>query len=590
MKIMHKAVMGIALAAAASLAVSACAGSTNNNGGTGGGSGGKGGSGGGGQVVYGSDEAPQNWQPDINAGNGVATAWGIIRVLPSPFQTHPDFTVQPDPEFNAEAPKITSQNPFTVQYHINPKANWSDGSPINADDFIYNWKVNNPNDKDYGASGALGAKGACQTIAANYNLITSVTGSDNGKTVTVKYSSPYPDWQNMFSSLLPAHIMKKSTPAATCKAFNTGYPATKPLPFSGGPWMISSVDNTQKTFTLTPNKNYWGAKPKLSKLIYKTIGSDSQTVAQDLQNNEVGVVYPQPQIDLIKLLKQNSQATTEVNFGLQFEHIDFNTENPYLKDKTVRQAIALAMDREELVKETVGQFDPRAKVLNNRMLVNNQPGYQDNAPPQYNKPDVAKAKQMLESDGYTYSGNKLMKDGKQVSMNIVTTSNNPLRKSTELVVQSQLAKLGIKITPIQRDANVYFGDYKTQGSLNAGDCDLCLYAWVSAPFLSSNYSIYHSVPKGKDGKPDRSQEQQNSGLGGDPEVDKLLDKAVKTVPLDEQEAIWNQIDKQLWKDMFTLPLYQKPTLLSFNKKIQGVADNATNAGPLWNSETWTLKQ
>ena len=39
--------------------------------------------------------------------------------------------------------------------------------------------------------------------------------------------------------------------------------------------------------------------------------------------------------------------------------------------------------------------------------------------------------------------------------------------------------------------------------------------------------------------------------------------------------------------MYTLPLYQKPTLLAFDSNYGGIADNATQAGPLWNSDTFT---
>jgi peptide/nickel transport system substrate-binding protein len=41
--------------------------------------------------------------------------------------------------------------------------------------------------------------------------------------------------------------------------------------------------------------------------------------------------------------------------------------------------------------------------------------------------------------------------------------------------------------------------------------------------------------------------------------------------------------------MFTLPLYQKPTLLAFDSKYTGIGDNATQAGALWNSDSFALK-
>lgn len=580
MRFRRKAAALLAFGAASTLVLSACAGSSSNNSGSS-----KAGKSSG-SLIYGADQFPENWEPQINAGNGTATANGIVRILPNPFLVNPKFQIVPDLTLLTQAPKVVKQKPFTVEFKINPKAVWSDGKPIDAEDFKYDWLVNNPMGA-YGA-GKLGAKAACQTIEPNYNLIKSVTGG-TAKTVDYVYGQPFADWQSLpATGLMPSHIMEKSTPAATCAAFNVGYGATKVLPFSGGPWMMSQVNQTQQTFTLIPNKKYWGKKPGLAKLIYKVVPTDSNSLANGLQNNETQMIYPQPQLDLLSKLKSVTSAKTEVNFGLSFEHIDFNTTNPYLKDKSVREAIALALDRKEIVAKTVGQFDPRAQVLNNRIFVNNQKGYKDNAPKQYDKPNLAKAKSLLQSAGYTLSGGKLTKGGKSVSLVMSTTTNNALRADTEQVVQSELKPLGISLTLKQVDANTYFGSYTTPGSLNAGDCDLCLYAWVATPFLTSNYSIYHSVPTVK-GKPDRSQEQQNSGLGADPNVDKLMDKARTETSPDQAIADWNQVDSYLWDDMYTLPLFQKPTAIAYSSKFHGIADNATSQGPLWNSDSWTEK-
>jgi len=587
-RVKRKVVMAIAVAATGSIVLSACAGSSND----GGSKSGSGGTKTGGVVTYGADQFPDNFNPNINAGNGTATANALVRVLPSAFTTLPNFQPQYDNQLLTAEPTVIKQSPYTVQYKINPKAVWSDGKPIDASDFIFAWKSNNPNDKDYGGAGSKLGKNACQTLGGNpYNYITSVTGSDNNKTVTAVFTKPYADWKQFFGGLLPAHLLVKATPAATCKAFNVGWPATKPLPFSGGPWIISKVDPNQKIITETPNPKYWGTdKPKLSKLILKVVSTGGQDLAQALQNNEVGVIYPQPQLDLVKLVNGVSNAKSETNFGLSFEHIDFNTENPYLADPVMRKAISMAIDREDLVRRTVKQFDSRAQVLDNRILMSNQSGYVDNAPADYKKLNLGKAKSTLQADGYTFSGGKLMKGGKQVTMTISTTTNNALRQQTQEIVQTDLKALGINLKIKQVDAAVYFGDYKTQGSLNAGDCDLCLYAWVATPYLSSNFSIYNCVPNGPDGKPDRSRELQNSGLGCDKKVDSLMEQAQFAPTSDQATALWNQADKQLWSDAFTLPLYQKPTYIAYNKQIQGAHDNATSVGPLWNTETWSLKQ
>jgi glutathione transport system substrate-binding protein len=81
-------------------------------------------------------------------------------------------------------------------------------------------------------------------------------------------------------------------------------------------------------------------------------------------------------------------------------------------------------------------------------------------------------------------------------------------------------------------------------------------------------------------------------------VDALLAQMVVTTDPAQAAELANQTDAQLWTDMFTLPLYQKPTFIAFSSAYKpynqgdqtGVGDNASQDGPLWNSDTWSLKQ
>jgi len=138
--------------------------------------------------------------------------------------------------------------------------------------------------------------------------------------------------------------------------------------------------NAGKDLTLVPNDKYWGAKPHLDSIVYHFITDSSQQVPA-LQNKEVDMIYPQPQLDQVNATKQITDVNSEINFGPQFEHIDLNVKTPGLDDLVVRQAIATAIDRPKLVQRTVAQFSSKAKILNNRMFVTNQPEYKDTSAP-----------------------------------------------------------------------------------------------------------------------------------------------------------------------------------------------------------------
>jgi len=536
----------------------------------------------GGQMVFGFEGAyPENLFPTISEGNSTATGFVLTRVLLTPFLTKPDFTVVPDPDLMVGEPTSTVTNgKQTIVYKVNPNAVWSDGDPIDAKDFKYSWEVQKSTDPK---------KGGCadNISTVGFEQIQSVVGSDNDKTVTVTMAKPFSDWKSLWGapSLYPAHIMDKGDPKANCDTFSKGWPTKEGLPVSSGPWQITKdgVDVSKKIMTLTPNPKWWGAeKPKLDRIIAQSIGSDPGVSVKALKNNEVNLIYPQPQLDLVNNIKDlEPNVTSKTNFGLSFEHLDFNTTDFHLKQKPVRMAMAYALNRPDLVSKTVGQFDNRAQVDNNRLYVNNQPEYKDNSGGLYDKQDIAKAKSLLEDAGYTLGSDGIYaKEGKRLSLEIMTTQKNPLRENTIDVITQQLKPAGIEIKKFLNE-NIFEGK-EVPRSLAGGQFQIGLFAWVATPFVSSNQSIYQTPV-------DAQNFGQNYSRAGDPRVDAAFAKINASTDPAAVAASANEVDKYLWENMYTIPLYQKPTFIAYGSNYTNVEDNATSSGPLWNAEKIALK-
>jgi peptide/nickel transport system substrate-binding protein len=549
--------------------------------GGGSGSGGGGTSGGtktGGQAIYGESTAfPDNLFPSIAAGNSTATANAEVRVLLSPFRLYPDFTYKPDADLVVGEPTTATTNGKQVTtYKINPKAVWSDGQPITAKDFDFTWRLQKSADPKAGGCADL-------LSSAGYEQIASVEGSDNDKTVTVTYTKPYGDWRLLFQ-LFPQHIMDKTDATANCAVLKKGWPIAGGIPVASGPFILdkAGVNVGQKVLTLTKNPKWWGEPTKLDRVIIQNIGSDPTVSVNALRNKEVQVIYPQPQLDLVKQIKGlEPQITSGTNFGLSFEHLDFNTKDPQLGLLPVRQAIAYALNRPDIVAKTVGQFDTRAQVLNNRYLVNNQPGYADTSGGLYNKQDTAKSDQLLQGLGYAKGTDGIYaKGGQRLSFEIMTTQANPLREATIDVITQQLKPAGIEIKKFL-NPDIFAGPEKAR-SLAGGSFQIALFAWVSSPAPSQNASIY-ATPKSADSI------GQNYSRAGDPVVDALLPRVAEETDPQKAAELGNQVDTQLWKDMYTIPLYQKPTFLAYDSSLTGIVENSTLAGPLWDVNNWAHK-
>jgi peptide/nickel transport system substrate-binding protein len=565
----------IAPAVIIAMTAAACGGSSNNSGG----GATNGGTKAGGQMVYGMDTAyPDNLSPLISAGNSVATAYAEIRVLLAPFRTYPDFTIKPDNDLVTGEPTTeTTNGKQVVTYKINPNAVWSDGQAITSKDFEFTWRIQKSADP---------AKGGCASLIATtgYDQIASVEGSDNDKTVTVTYAKPFSDWKSLFA-LYPQHIMDKTDPKANCDAITKGWPTAGGIPVASGPYLLdkAGIDTGKQIMTLTKNPKWWGSEPsKLDRIIVQSIGNDPAVSVNALRNNEVQMIYPQPQLDLVKQIKGlEPTITSSTNFGLSFEHLDFNTKDELLGQKVVRQAIAYALNRPDIVAKTVGQFDNRAQVLNNRYFVNNQPDYKDNSGGLYDKQDTAKSDALLTGAGFTKGADGIYaKGGKRLSFELMTTQANPLRANTIDVITQQLKPAGIEIKKFL-NPDIFAGKEKPR-SLEGGQYQIALFAWVSSPYISGNQSIYQT--------PSGDSLGQNYTRAGDPKVDALFPQINAATDTKTADELGNQVDKLLWDNLYTIPLYQKPTFIAYNSNYTGIVENATNAGPMWDSTKFAQKK
>jgi glutathione transport system substrate-binding protein len=496
----------------------------------------------------------------------------MSNIWPQAYLIPPNLTPQLDTDYVTSA-KITSTSPQTIVYTLNPKAVWSDGVPISAADYIYMWQANSGNPKFTD----VGGKQFAPASSAGYQQIKSVTGSNNGQTVTVVFSKPYGDWQSLFTNIVPAHIAEKV-------GFNTGFltfgPAVK---VSGGPFEIASYTEGQSIVEV-PNPKWWGAPVKLKQLIFKIIGDDNQ-MPPALQNGEVDAAYPAaPSLQFKDALAGASNITTNIAPGLEFQHIDFNESNPYLAKAGVRQALVYGTNRQDMVNRIIGPITSTIKPLDNRFWMPIQPQFADTSAGLANF-DPAKAKQLLAASGMTMGSDGYFhpnfgpEKGQDFTLAITTTSDSgqPARDNIEQLFQSYMKAIGVKITVQNYTAKELFGTVGPKSEFQ-----IIEFAWVDTPFASGSVSAYCSYTDANDCG-------ENWNHYANPQVDALLTKAETTIDAKQAAALYNQADALMWKDAVTLPLFEEPQLYAWNSKWANIEPNPSNIGLTWNAFDWGLK-
>jgi len=480
----------------------------------------------------------------------------------------------------------TSTSPQTVVYTLNPKAVWSDGTPITADDFIYNWQAQSGNS----AYTDVGGKPYDAVSTTGYNQIQSVVGSNpsggaacapgsaadrnqglcpNGRTVTVIFKPSFTDWRSLYTNIVPAHVARQV-------GWNTGF--VGPTQVISGSWYEIQSYNENQSLVLVRNPNYWGTPGKLDKLVFQFFSDDSQLVPA-LQNHEINIFNPATvNLSIVQTANQVPNTTKVTLPGLEFEHFDFNQADPYLAKVQVREAIAHGVNRQQLILRTVGEIAKGINPLGSRMLVPTQSGYKGTSYSYSPSTSINLLKELgfkKGSDGY-FQPNYGPQKGQDLTFTIQSTSGNSIRAQTEELFQAQMKAIGIKINIQNYDANTFFGTNLPSGTYQIGE-----FAWVTTPFVSGNQSIYCSYTN-------TNNCGQNWTHSANSQVDTLLKSGAEAPSTSKEITDYNEADAILWQDMVTLPLYQKPQFWAWSNNLKGVLPNTSSVGVTWNAENWTI--
>lgn len=514
------------------------------------------GSTGGSEIIFAAEQEPTNLNWLTAADNAAWTQYIMSLVWPGAIYGGVDGSLVQNEDL-VTAIELVSEDPQVVEYTIHPDAVWSDGTPITADDFAFMWEAQSDPESAYTPAGTNG-----------YELITSVEGSDDGKTVTVTFSEPYADWGALFDYVFPRHAFEAAGDGDAAVGWTEAFrPENLDVSeiVSGGPYTVESYEQGQSV-VLVANDAYWGEPPATERLVFLFITDAAQQPAA-LANGEIHGGFPQAQLDLLQQVQNISSAEYEIGFGTFWEHLDFNLENPILAELEVRQAIALGLDRDEIVARIPGQFSDEVETLNNRVFFPGSPNYVDNSG-DFGARDVEAAKAALESAGWTAGSDGIYeKDGQRLSLRVAWRDPNPRREQTAQLVQAQLKEVGIEITLAPQPDFTF---------LDEGNFDIALFGWTGGLTLGSQRSLYTTG------------EGQNYAKYSNSEVDALLAQADVTLDADERADLYNQVDAILWQDLPTLPLFQNAEILMWANVVSGMQYNGYQ-GPTWNATTWTIQ-
>jgi peptide/nickel transport system substrate-binding protein len=463
---------------------------------------------------------PENFNPLHIDGNSADSAGMLKASMPRAFRVAADGSMTLNTDYFTGA-ELTGTNPQAVTWTINPKAVWSDGTPITWEDIASQIHATSGQDKAFAAASPNGA-----------DRVESVTRGVDDRQAIMKFAKPYAEWRGMLSGntmLLPKSM------TATPEAFNKGQ-LNGPGP-SAGPFIISNLDRTAQRIVLTRNAKWWGTPALLDSVTYLVLDDAARIPA--LQNNTIDATGL-ASLDELTVARRTEGVSIRRAPGNSWYHFTFNgAPGSILADKGLRLAIAKAIDRQTIADVTQRGLADNPVPLNNHVYVAGQEGYQDNSAVVAFDPE--KAKKELDALGWRLNGQFREKDGRQLVIRDVLYDSLTTRQFGQ-IAQNNLAQVGVKLDLDAKGGGGFFSNH-----INVGDFDIAQFSWVGDAFpLSGLPQIYAS-----DG-------ESNFGKIGSPEIDAKIEQTLEQLDPAKARDSANEVDKLIWAEGFSLPLTQSP--------------------------------
>jgi peptide/nickel transport system substrate-binding protein len=449
-----------------------------------------------------------------------------------------------------------SQDGKTFTFHLDPAAKWTDGQPVTAADVAYTLQMNaDPKvPAVFGSFLALlqGTNDQGQNVDPSKPLAGVKVIDDH----TVQLLTKNPTDPNVMLydigdniPIIPQHALQGVSADEFAKA-----PFFQNPTVTDGPYKFVKYVTSQYV-QLAANPDYHLGKPKVDTLFIKIVPPTS--VLAELRDGEVDVTaapgigdVPLQDWDSVKSLPNVKQDPVP---GLTNQFMMINVSKPYLKDATVRQAITMAINRQEIVDQllkglgsvAVGPVNPIYKYADK------------NLKPYPYDPNQAKA--MLQAAHFPFNQQLVL----------LVPTGNQIRMQSAPLIQQNLQAIGLNVRIQQYDFGTMLSEAKK------GNFDFMLIGSGCGADPSSS-SIFFSC-----------QGTLNYGKFCDPVVDQAYQAGLATADTAARQAAYTQLQEELYKQAPFVFLYYADGLMAYNTRINDAA--VPNAYGMQQAWLWDVK-
>lgn len=517
-------------------------------------------------------------------------AWRGLYVINNDGEWVPDLAAEEVPSLaNGNLLPDEDGDGFSVKVSIKPGLKWSDGETLDLNDTAYMWQLANE----------IAKAGVGCTVCVNYDPLIdgSLTGdalladdnrliegwevAEDGLSAIVKFKHNFAGWMGPIAEVfLPEHYFADKTPQEHSTAMSVGSETLLEVPASG-PFRITAASADGIDYV---RNDMWAASDPalLDQLRFRFFGSKDGMITAFL-NGEIDIALDMTQADYPAIAGVDpSIGRADLDSVWQYEHLDLNATRPGLDDVSVRQAVAMAIDKEDLISVLFPgmEIEPACSQA--------PPGTWWRVEVECPPFDVEGAKAALDAAGWAVNPDTGLreKDGVALRFQMCTSSGNPTRLTTLGKVSQYLSAIDIPSDIQTADAaSVYFASWadttpETQCSIYRGTYDVALFAYVIGGDLYSNYFFtYHTSQIPPAGN--------NTSRVSDPELDAALEALGAEIDQAAQGEAAAIMQQKLAATGVEIPLYYRAEATGVGAHLGGYERfNPSSSGPTWDVERW----
>jgi peptide/nickel transport system substrate-binding protein len=471
----------------------------------------------------------------------------------------------------------------SVTYKLKQGIKWGDGRPFTADDVVFTFQF-------------VTNRETASTTLGTYANVAKVD-AQGPDTVTITLKSPTPAWFVPFvgenGMILPKHALENYVGANArsapfnLKSFGTG--PYKVESFRPGDLVVYSInefyrDPTKPAFQQVQIKG-GGDAVSAARAVLETGEYDyawnlqvEWPVLEAMTRAGKGVVFTERGSGVEQIYCNQTDPNNEVDG----QRSSVKAPHPFLTDLKVRQALALAIDRETMATQLYGQEgDATANVLTTPARLASK-----NTKIVF---DLAKANQLLDEAGWQRGPDGIrQKGGIKLQVNYVT-SVNTLRQKEQQIVKDGFTKIGVAATLQSVDAGVFFSSSPGNNDTYAHFYrDLEMFTQTfSSPFPNQYMARYYSGDPAKD-----LAQKENDWSGYDitrwvsKEYNQLYDQAQSELDPKKNDALWIKMNDLVVSQAISIPLIDRKFVSARSSNLEVGANQSPFDSETRNIADW----